>query len=750
MHIKKNSTVPRPVRTNLLAAAVAATLSLAPAVAPAHAQQSAVGKDDGAAKDNKVQQVAVHGALDAYDPRRDDTAARIVVNRDEIVKYGDTNVLDVLKRVPGVTVSGNGGRGSEVRMGGLGGGYTQVLINGEKAPPGFTLDSLAPDLIERIEVLRAASAEFSTQSIAGTINIVLKKTVRAGQRELKLGYAHASDFKGPNANLQLDDKAGRLAWSVTANVRREHFSRTVHNVEEHVDPAGIQDGLRSGQLPESGHITLFNLSPRLIWKLENGDTLTSQTFVNINHFQNEVHTLVDTALGPPPAYPDLDQTMSNDQKLLREEVNWTHKYASGARLDAKLSATAGAASNAMYRTGAEASANKPGAGLGANALHELVQSNNNVRGMNTMGKITSASWEGHALAFGWDGGYQISHDARRDRDYYLPDVSLPGGGEFYTANVARLAVYSQDEWNVTPRWSVYLGARWEGIQTRVDGNTFAAVRKRSTVFSPLFQTLYKLPNTKGDQLRLALTRTYRAPVVQSLIPHRFSSANNNQTDPDSIGNPNLKPELALGLNAGWEHYWGEGALVSVSGSARDIDNNTRKQTVFDGNRWVSLPVNTGHARARGLELEAKFPLKAVIDTATSLDLRGNLSRNWSSVDAIPGPNNRLLDQTPLSATLGADYKRGAFSAGGSFVFKNGGEVRLSANQVSYESVRRDLDLYVLWKFNPKTQLRLAASNLLGQDYINESSYTLEGSGTQRSRTIYPGSPTLRATLEMKL
>jgi outer membrane receptor for ferrienterochelin and colicin len=109
------------------------------------------GKD---AQDNKVQQVAVHGSLSAYDPRRDDTASKIVVNHNDLVKYGDTKVLDVLKRVPGVTVSGNGGRGSEVRMRGLGGGYTQILINGEKAPPGVTIDSLAPDRIERIEVVR--------------------------------------------------------------------------------------------------------------------------------------------------------------------------------------------------------------------------------------------------------------------------------------------------------------------------------------------------------------------------------------------------------------------------------------------------------------------------------------------------------------------------------------------------------------------------------------------------------------------
>jgi outer membrane receptor protein involved in Fe transport len=729
---------------NLLAATI---LSMTLAVAPAHARQSAISTNVGAAtddkdtKDGKVQQVAVRGSLDAYDPRRDDTASKIVVNHDEIVKYGDTNVLDVLRRVPGVTVSGNGGRGSEVQMRGLGGGYTQILINGEKAPPGFTLDSLSPDLIERLEVLRAASAEFSTQSIAGTINIVLKKTVKAGQRAVKVGYLDARDATGPNANLQLDDKAGRLAWSVAANVTREHFSRTVRNVEEHVDPAGIGDGRRVGELPQDGRVTRLNLSPRLIWSLEDGNTLVSQTFVTIGHFQNEVHTLVDTGLGLPPDYPNLEQTMSNDNKLLREELNWTHKYASGAKLDAKLSATAGSASNAMYRI----AAGTPGVG----ALHELVQSDNDVRGLTLMGKITNAGWEGHALAFGWDGGYTKSHDARRVRDTYQPDLSLPGGDELYTADVGRLAVYSQDEWNVTPQWSVYLGVRWEGIQTRVEGNTFADADNRSSVFSPLLQTLYKLPNSKGDQLRFAINRTYRAPAVQSLIPHRFTSANNSQTNPDSIGNPDLRPELALGVEGGWEHYWSQGALVSVSASARDIDNSTRNQTVFDGNRWVSLPVNTGRARARGLELEGKFPLKAVIDTTTALDLRASLSRNWSSVDAIPGPNNRLLNQTPLSATLGADYNLGAFTTGGSFVFKKGGAVRVSEVQVTYESVRRDLDLYLLWKSSPRTQLRVAASNLLGQDYIYASSYTVAGSGTQRSRTLYPSWAMLRATLEMK-
>ena len=96
---------------------------------------------------------------DAIAERRDSTASKIVVNRDEIVKYGDQTILDVMKRLPGVTVSGAGGRGTEIRMRGLGSGYTQILVNGERAPPGFSLDTLSPDLIERIESTKDLSKD---------------------------------------------------------------------------------------------------------------------------------------------------------------------------------------------------------------------------------------------------------------------------------------------------------------------------------------------------------------------------------------------------------------------------------------------------------------------------------------------------------------------------------------------------------------------------------------------------------------
>ncbi|WP_229483282.1 TonB-dependent receptor plug domain-containing protein [Massilia horti] len=724
----------------IIAAAIAAALTANAQEVQAPVAAKPAGQKQNQPEDSTIQKVEVRGSADAYDARRDDTASKIVVNHDEIVKYGDTNVLDVLKRVPGVTVSGGAGRGGEIRMRGLGSGYTQILLNGERAPAGFSLDSLSPDAIERIEVLRAASAEYSTQSIAGTINIVLKKAIKTAQRELKVGYGKGKQINSPTANVQLSDRVGKLSYSVSANVFRSKFYEQADNLEQAFDTTGRQTGLRTTPSNSPSSFTGINISPRLNWTLEGGDTLTSQSFVNIFRFGTTARAHTATLLGDLPPYPDKSQNMTNDNQFFRTDLNWVHQLAAGAKLDMKIGATYGKLANTMYRA--------TGGNPAVEELTRQIDSAGRDRGLNSTGKYTNPLWEGHALAIGWDAGYNTRDDERHERDYLHPSTRIPGADEIYTGYVSRLAVYAQDEWNVTPRWSVYLGSRWEGIRIRAEGNSFGTTHSSSSVWSPILQTLYKLPDTKGDQLRLAVTRTYKAPDLQRLLPHRFTSVNNNQVEPDSQGNPNLKPELALGVDAAYEHYWSQGALFSVAASTRRITDYTRNLVVFDGSRWVSLPSNSGRAQTHSLEVEAKFPLKLWFASAPAIDVRANVARNWSRVDSVPGPNNRLDQQTPLSANFGLDYKAGPLTTGGSFTFKNGGEVRVSHNQIAYVNVKRDLDLYALWKFDPKVQLRVATANLLNQDSVGESSYSSDA-GVLRSRTTSLRTPSLRATLEMK-
>lgn len=58
----------------------------------------------------------------------------------------------------------------------------------------------------------------------------------------------------------------------------------------------------------------------------------------------------------------------------------------------------------------------------------------------------------------------------------------------------------------------------EGLKTRSSGNRLSPTGSRFSVLSPTFQLLWKVPEAKGDQLRIAVGRTYKAPTAKELIP----------------------------------------------------------------------------------------------------------------------------------------------------------------------------------------------------------------------------------------
>jgi outer membrane receptor protein involved in Fe transport len=742
-----------PIRLTQIAAAVC-MLCFAAASSAVHADDDAPIANTTSSQPAVaavMQKVTIKGSAARYDARRDDTASKTVVNSEEIQKYGDTSINDVLKRVPGITVGGAAGRGGgEIRMRGLGAGYTQILINGEKAPAGFSIDNLAPDVIERIEVLRAASAEFSTQSIAGTINIVLKKTVKLDQHVLKVSGAKGSKFSSPSASLQLSDRDGAMAYSVGVNAWRYQYNRTTPSAEVGTDAAGVATVGRSSTWADRGRSDGVNLAPRVTWTFEDGDTLTWQTFVNYNTFTSNSQSLttVELATDDGPDYDRIDGSFGSHNGFGRTDLNWVTKLDAGAKLDIKFGVNTSRNASDGYNLGS-----KDGRPFN---LDRTVVAKTTEQGFSSQGKYSRPLVLGegdaapeHALALGWDVGVVERDDSRRQRELPLPDSNPTNLDEDFSARVSRVALYGQDEWSITPSWSMYAGVRWEGYETTIDGAGFASVSQRSSVLSPLFQTLYKLPNKK-DQVRLALTRTYKAPATQNMVPRNFISANNSRLDPDRRGNPRLKPEVALGLDASFEHYWGDGAMLSASASLRQIEDYTHNVLMQEGDRWLAMQVNDGRAETRGIELEAKLPMKALLDDAPALDLRASVSRNWSRVDSVPGPDNRLDQQVPLSATLGIDYKSpdGMLSTGTSFSFRNGGLTRMTDIQSGYNAVRRDLDVYALWKIDTQNNVRVAVSNLLAQDYTTASLYA-DAQGTSARSTVNAGETQFRVTVERR-
>ena len=107
-------------------------------------------------------------------------------------------------------------------MRGLGSGYTQILIDGERVRAGFSMDSLAPEQIERIEILRAPTAETGARAIAGTINIITRGGYTKRINDLRIGSSFENGRVQPGLSWSRNDTLGPLIYNYTLSASRQN------------------------------------------------------------------------------------------------------------------------------------------------------------------------------------------------------------------------------------------------------------------------------------------------------------------------------------------------------------------------------------------------------------------------------------------------------------------------------------------------------------------------------------------------
>jgi outer membrane receptor protein involved in Fe transport len=653
-----------------------------------------------------TQQVVVSAS--ASEQRARSTTTAIVVGREELLRYGDATLSDVLKRQPGITIDAAPGRPAAIRMRGMGSGYAAILLNGLPAPSGFSLESLSPDLIERIEILRTATAETSSQAVAGTINVILR---RAGagkdeaQNQIKAGGAIVDGRAAPQLVAQHSGRAGTLAYTLSATLKRNQNPVTATIVEEGERPALLRrTALFDGQRDDT-----LELAPRLAWQPDTVDSFTSQSYLRKRRIGNDKREREATEIGRPTALPHADSRYQTDPVQAYADLAWTRKLDGGARLAAKLSG---------FYTTRDADFLYRGMDLGDRPIEtHHVASGPVEREWTFNGSWRRPLWTSHTLAAGWEFGRKRRSEYRRERQTSAAGTLLLSTDEDYRAQVGRTAFFVQDEWDIDSAWSAYVGLRREDLHTTGEGNAHAPVDVDAGAWSPILQALYKPKRDEDDagprdQFRFAVSRTYKAPNIVLLMPRRYTvDNNNNAANPDQQGNPNLRPELALGVDLAWERYIGKDDMVSVSVFQKRIRDITLFRTYQSDGVWIATPDNRGGAIVRGIEFEGKA-------TRGALSGRVNLARNWSRVDSIPGPDNRIEDQPAYSGNLGLDYapKAGRVDLGGTYTLRGRIAYRSNAEVFNDTGIKRQLDLYALWKRDAKARLRLSVSDLLHQDY----------------------------------
>ncbi len=670
-----------------------------------------------------VQKVTITGGRDENETRRISTAAKMIFGREELDRAGDSSLGEVLKRLPGVTIGGRPGRGGDIRMRGMGNGYTQILINGERAPRGFSMDSLSPDQVERIEIVRGTVAEFSTQAVAGTINIVLREEYRPKTTDIKATASFEQDRPAGNVSLSMPGELGDLHYvlNLTLNRNRQHDESFSDGAER--DGNGVVQLIQHNHDQSERRGTSLNFSPRLTYRFEDGANLNIQPFFMVNRSNSHNFGELSEALHAPgwlttPAYASVTGDSEAENQMFRFFGNYQKRFAEGGSLQIRLGGGSARMDSHSLRLQSDS----------AGKLLDQIDDTNNThdRNLSFGGKLTKPWGEQHTWALGWDVEAGQRSQTRVSLDNGRPQFAE--SGDNLDAQTRRFAAFAQDEFEISKNWSAYAGLRYEQISIRSQRQG-VAVDNTSRVWSPVLHTVWRIPDTPRDQIRLSLTHSYRAPALNDLIALPSISNLNSPTRPDRTGNPDLKPELSRGVDLAFEHYFTRAGILSANFFIRDIQDLIRRRTLLlpisTGQRWISSPINISHAQARGIELEAKFQLQEFFPDGPAIDFRSNFSRFWSSVDDIPGPNNRLDQQPAMTGNLGFDYRPAGLpiTVGGNINWTPAYQTQVSSTQTSDVGIKRQLDAYLLWKISPQYQLRFSANNLTGNDYLTGSSLT---------------------------
>jgi len=681
--------------------------------------------------------------------RRQATAAKIVIGRDEIERFGDSTTSEVLKRLPGITMPGPGGRGGNPRLRGMAGGYTQILLDGERIAPGFSLDSIAPEQIERIEILRAPTAETGARAIAGSINIVLREGFRKRLNDLRIGVGLENGQASPDLNWTRNDTLGDWIYNLSLSTFRrvqDNANQTETRREDLASGATIL--LREGSFSSSSTRSGVHATGRLQWRNDDGMSAPVRPKGEFRSAQHEgtlmsavlqpllIHSEGDSAsrstLSEPiadPANPAgfaRSQTQNNSRfTLLRLNAQFNHRLGGNTRLEWRAGVADAHGRGNTVRDEFDAS--------GAPSRQVDDRNDSHDRNATLSAKASSTLEGGHSLV----GGLELERNQRVESRTTLWNgrPQLTEFGDNLRASSRRYALYAQDEWSITPQWAAHAGLRVEGIATEGEGANSSVERNASRVATPLLHAVWRPDPKSRDQVRASLTRSYRSPGTGQLIGRPSLNAvdpppgANSELTSDSAGNPKLRPEVALGIDLALERYLSEGGVLSANVFHRRISDLIRSVVAREDVSWspgtpryVSRPQNIGDANSQGIELEAKFRLSDVVTDAPRIDVRANLSLFRSRVQGIPGPDNRLAEQPGGTANFGADYRLRSLplTLGGNVNYTPGYDLRLDAHRWAMQPDKTVVDAYALWVFDPSLQLRLSLGNALAQDYLTQT------------------------------
>ncbi|RKG50860.1 TonB-dependent receptor [Acinetobacter cumulans] len=608
--------------------------------------------------------------------------AKTVISREEMEKFGDQSVNDALRRAAGFQLPspGQGPRGGNGSMRFRGGGAPVFLINGEPVQGGprggmSVVDSITPDMIDRIEIVKQPSVAQASVASSAVINIILKQplndtrisgSVRAGYGLAKAKGKEEEERK--NIGIQMDGRTDPWMYSLSAN--------SSWNDTTSVSKTTNATGTTTTQTRTTNRSSQM-LAPRGEYQIDDQQKLVAELFYRNNESEGNAQVQIQNdkndSIRLNTRYERKDKGDSDKIRLSIEQQNETESTRSSKRqsyIDEQI--------------------------------NEYGLAYDGVRKFN----------ETKQIKFGTD----------------LRSSELDSNIA-QTLDEQRYALYAEGSWKFTDRQTLTLGARQEWI------NRSGLVSYSDQNLSPVLA--HRFDFTEQWSLQTNLSQAFRSPRAEQLMPTVSVSTDadaGSLNNPDQGGNPLLRPEKisAYETTLGYNTPAGGVNLTAYYRQISDyIENSIRSENAQGGVcttandpscRFVQRPTNQNNATTYGVELAGRYALKQT-DNGHSFMLNAQLSTVRAEIEEENGAKRLASDVAPYTASTGVSYNYQPWRVSSSLNLNYTPEyTRLlnnSSNAENYNRTRNErvkVDLSFTKRFDNNWSASLNARNIFSTDY----------------------------------
>lgn len=730
------------------------------------AEQSTSGSQG---SDKAIEEVVVRGEI-GYRNRVDTTEQVLEYDRGYFERFEPSSAGDALKRVPSVTFLSDVTESDGARLRGLNPGYTQILINGEAVPGigqdrSFLLDRIPAELIERVEVIRSNSADRPGDALAGAVNIILRDSYSLDSAYVKLGgaiYSEEEEFKESLAAVWGGEVAGGRA--VIGVNRQGRLNPKQKNSLRYSDSPENNPNYRTEEFDNredqsdvrDSTDTSFNFNYQKML-MDGSELKLDGVYVDTDRTEKERSFEYDDATAKTGPVNEGGNLLTDNQQLQDiEQSNASFNVAySFAMLDGTSEIKVGIAQFESTNDNRESEVDfeeaqsviEDGRELEVFEDEELSFSFSHERslsefltlkaGVDLRSKtrdtaITAGDNERDITTAGWD---QFASNNPLSIADAVNDLEAIDGG-LNTIEEDRTDVYALLEGeDGALQWET--GIRFEKTDTSIEDKSL-----NQTVDNDYSQVLPSLhlryAVTDSDRIMLSLAQSVRRPDFNYLTP---ATLEGEFEDNDLRGNPNLEPELATGIDLGYEHRIGQKGVMGVNLFYRDVSDkielvNTQEDSATaiedsEPGTFVYEPQNIGDGTVQGIELDVSMPLSMI-----ALDNTG-IFFNYSYIDSEVEDElgkRAFNDQPEWVYNVGfiQDLPSAAASFGATYREQGDAYGRFVAEEIT-TSYGPDLEIFVEKRL-PSMTLRFVGSNLLDSSK-DETFNKFETIADQQSRSF---------------